>query len=48
MYCPYTTKTLKKYHNQMNPAELEIMDTTESNTSAPYLDLLLAIERNGG
>ena len=31
----------------MYPAELEIKDTTESNTSASYLDLLLSIERDG-
>ena len=30
----------------MYPAELEIKDTTESNTSASYLDLLLTIERD--
>ena len=29
------------YLGQMYPAELEIKDTTESNTSASYLDLLL-------
>ena len=29
------------------PAELEIKDTTESNTSASYLDLLLSIESDG-
>ena len=28
----------------MYPAELEIKDTTESNTSASYLDLFLSIE----
>ena len=28
----------------MYPADLEIKDTTESNTSASYLDLLLSIE----
>ena len=28
----------------MYPAELEIKDTTESNTSASYLDFLLSIE----
>ena len=28
-------------------AELEIKDTTESNTSASYLDLLLSIESDG-
>ena len=31
----------------MYPAELEIKDTTESNTSAYYLDLLLSIESDG-
>ena len=31
----------------MYPAELEIKDTTESNTSASFLDLLLSIERDG-
>ena len=31
----------------MNPAELEIKDTTEINTSASYLDLLLSIGRDG-
>ena len=31
----------------MYPAELEIKDTTESNTSASYLGLLLSIESNG-
>ena len=29
------------------PVELEIKDTTESNTSAFYLDLLLPIGRDG-
>ena len=32
---------------QMFPAELEIKDTTEINTSASYLDLLLSIESDG-
>ena len=32
---------------QMYPAELEIKDTTESTTSASYLDLLLSIGRDG-
>ena len=32
---------------QMYAAELEIKDTTESNTSAYYLNLLLSIERDG-
>ena len=31
----------------MYPAELEIKDTTESNTFASYLDLLLSIESDG-
>ena len=31
----------------MYPIELEIKDTTESNTSASYLDLLLSIGRDG-
>ena len=31
----------------MYPPELEIKDTTESNTSAFYLDLLLSIGRDG-
>ena len=31
----------------MYPAELEIKDTTESNTSASYLDLRLSIESDG-
>ena len=32
---------------QLYPPELEIKDTTESNTSASYLDLLLSICRDG-
>ena len=35
------------YLGQMYPPELEIKDTTESNTSASYLDLLLSICRDG-
>ena len=35
------------YRGQMFPIELEIKDTTESNTSAPYLDLLRSIGRDG-
>ena len=31
----------------MYPADLEIKDTTESNTFASYLGLLLSIESNG-
>ena len=37
----------ENYLGQMNPPELEIKDTTESNTSASYLDLLLSIGRDG-
>ena len=37
----------EKYLGQMYPPELEIKDTTESNTSASYLDLLLSIGRDG-
>ena len=33
----------ENYLGQMYPPELEIKDTTESNTSASYLDLLLSI-----
>ena len=35
------------YLGQMYPAELEIKDTAESNTSASCLDLLLSIESDG-
>ena len=35
------------YLGQMYPVELEIKDTTESNISDSYLDLLLSIERDG-
>ena len=37
----------ENYLGQMYPVELEIKDTTESNTSTSYLDLLLSIERDG-
>ena len=37
----------ENYLGQMYPVELEIKDTTESNTSAPYLDLPLSIGRDG-
>ena len=37
----------ENYLDQMYPAELEIKDKTESNTSASYLDLLLSIESDG-
>ena len=37
----------ENYLGQMYPTELEIKDTTESITSASYLDLLLSIGRDG-
>ena len=37
----------ENYLGQMYPVELEIKDTTESTTSASYLDLLLSIGRDG-
>ena len=37
----------ENYLGQMYPVELEIKDTTGSNTSASYLDLLLSIESDG-
>ena len=37
----------ENYLGQMYPAELEIEYTTESKTSASYLDLLLTIESDG-
>ena len=37
----------ENYLGQMYPAGLEIKDTTESNTSASYLDLFLSIESDG-
>ena len=37
----------ENYLGQMYPLELEIKDTTESNTSASYLDLLLSIGMDG-
>ena len=40
-------RDFENYLGQMYPAELEIKDTTESNTSASYLDLLLSIGRDG-
>ena len=39
--------SFENYLGPMYPAELEIKDTTENNTSASYLDLLLTIERDG-
>ena len=40
-------KEFENHLGQMYPVELEIKDTTESNTSASYLDLLLSIGREG-
>ena len=37
----------ENYLGQMYPVELEVKDTTETNTSASYLDLLMLIERDG-
>ena len=37
----------ENYLGQMYPPELTIKDTTESNTSSSYLDLLLSIGRDG-
>ena len=37
----------ENYLGQMYPAELKIKDTTESSTSASYIDLLLSIGRDG-
>ena len=37
----------ENYLGQIYPAELEIKDTTKSNSSASYLDLLLSIESDG-
>ena len=37
----------ENYLGQMYPAELGIKDTTESTTSASYLDLLLSIWKDG-
>ena len=36
----------ENYLDQMYQAELEIKDTTESNTSASYLDFFLSIRRD--
>ena len=48
MYCPcINNPEFKNYLDQMYPVELEISDTTESTTSASYLDLILSIWRDG-
>ena len=44
---PINNPDFENYLGQMYPAELEIKNTTESNTSASYLDLLLSIGRDG-
>ena len=46
-YCQSITQIWENYLGQMYPAEIEIKDTMEINTSASYLDLLLSIERDG-
>ena len=46
-YWQSITQIFENYLGQMYPAELEIKNTTESNTSASYLDLLLSIENDG-
>ena len=43
----YYNPDFENYLGQMYPPELEIKDTTESYTSASYLDLLLSIGRDG-
>ena len=45
-YCHLIIQALR-IMGQMYPADLEIKDTTESNTSASYLDLTLSFERDG-
>ena len=45
IYFPYNKEAI--FLGQMYPPELEIKDTTEGNTSASYLDLLLSIGRDG-
>ena len=44
-YCPLIIQTLRII--SVYPPEFVIKDTTESNTSASYLDLLLSISRDG-
>ena len=38
---------LENYLDKMSPVELEVKDTTESNSSASYIDLLLLIAKDG-
>ena len=44
---PVNNPHFEDYLSQMYLAELEIKHTTENNTSASYLDLLLSIGRDG-
>ena len=46
-YCSLITQPLRNISVRCIPPELEIKDTTESNTSASYLDMLLSIGRDG-
>ena len=47
MFCQLITQTLRIISVRCIPPELEIKDTTENNTSAPYFDLLLSIGMDG-
>ena len=46
-YCPLITQTSRNISVRCIPPELDIKDTTESNTSTSCLDLLLSIGRDG-
>ena len=46
-YCPLQSKTLRIISVRCFPPELDIKNTTESNTPACYLDLPLPICRDG-
>ena len=46
-YCQSITQLFNNCLGQMYRTELKINDTTESNTPASYLDLLLLIGRDG-
>ena len=43
---PINNPEFENYLGQMYPIDLEIKDTTESNMSASYMDLLLSIGRD--
>jgi hypothetical protein len=46
--CLHPFKTCNSYYvHLIHPDELEIKDTTESDKSAPYLNILLNIDANG-